>query len=182
MSAVGYFAERPEMPLFGVDVRWYAVQTRSRHEQVVAAQFRVQGISTFLPMMTYARRWTDRHKLVEFPLFSGYMFVNTVASPQIRRTVLSARGVVGFVAMGGEPLPIPDEQIDSVKELIAKNIPCTAYPFLKVGQRVRIRGGSLEGLEGILVSHNGDRKLVISVNTIERSFSIGIEGYDVEVL
>jgi len=84
--------------------------------------------------------------------------------------------------MRGEPLPIPDEQIDSVKELIAKNIHCTGYPFLKIGQRVRIRGGSLEGLEGILVSHNGDRKLVISVDTIERSFSIRIEGYDVEVL
>ena len=102
--------------------------------------------------------------------------------PQIRRIVLFSRGVAGFVAMQGEPLPIPDEQIDNVKELLAKNIRCAAHPFLKVGQRVRIRGGSLEGLEGILVSHNGDRKLVISVNTIERSFSIGIDGYDVEVL
>ena len=84
--------------------------------------------------------------------------------------------------MRGEPLSIPDEQIDNVRELLAKNIRCAAHPFLKVGQRVRIRGGSLEGLEGILVCHNGDRKLVISVNTIERSISIRIEGYDLEVL
>ena len=84
--------------------------------------------------------------------------------------------------MRGEPLPIPDEQIDNVKELLAKNIRCAVYPFLKVGQRVRIRGGSLEGLEGILVAHNGNRKLVISVNTIKRSFSIRIDGYDVDVL
>ena len=128
------------------------------------------------------RRWSDRRKLVELPLFSGYLFVHATVSPQIRRIVLFARGVAGFVAMRGEPVSIPDEQIDNVKELLAKNIRCAAHPFLKVGQRVRIRGGSLEGLEGILVSHNGDRKLVISVNTIERSFSIGIKGYDVEVL
>ena len=183
MSTAGHFTEHPQMPpLSGADVCWYAVQTRSRHERVVATQLREQGVSTFLPTITQIRRWSDRRKLVELPLFLGYVFVHTLVSAQIRRTVLFARGVAGFVAMRGEPLPIPDEQIDSVKELIAKNIHCTAYPFLKIGRRVRIRGGSLEGLEGILVSHNGDRKLVISVDTIERSFSIRIEGYDVEVL
>ena len=182
MSTAGHFTEHPQLPLSGSDAHWYAVQTRSRHERVVAAQLREQGVSTFLPMITQIRRWSDRRKLVEFPLFSGYVFVHAAVSPQIRRIVLFSRGVAGFVAMRGEPVSIPVEEIDNVKELLAKNIRCTAYPFLKVGQRVRIRGGSLEGLEGILVSHNGHRKLVISVNTIERSFSIRIDGYDVDVL
>jgi len=182
MSTAGHFIEPPQLPLSGADVFWYAVQTRSRHERVVAAQLREQGVSTFLPMITQIRRWSDRRKLVEFPLFSGYVFVHAAVSPQIRTIVLFSRGVAGFVAMRGEPLPIPDEQIDNVKELFAKNIRCAAHPYLKVGQRVRIRGGSLEGLEGILVAHNGDRKLVISVGTIERSFSIRIEGYDVDVI
>ena len=182
MRTVGHFTEHPEMPLSGADVCWYAVQTRSRHERVVAAQLREQGVSTFLPMITQIRRWSDRRKLVEFPLFSGYVFVHATVSPLIRRIVLFSRGVAGFVAMQGEPLPIPDEQIDNVKGLLAKNIRCAAHPFLKVGQRVRIRGGSLEGLEGILVAHNGDRKLVVSVDTIQRSFSVRIEGYDLEVL
>jgi transcription termination/antitermination protein NusG len=182
MSAVGHFTEPPPMPVSGVDVCWYAVQTCSRHERVVDAQLREQGVSTFLPMLTQIRRWSDRRKLVEFPLFSGYVFVHTTVSPQIRRIVLFSRGVARFVAVRGEPLPIPDEQIDNVKELLAKNIRCAAHPFLKVGQRVRIHGGSLEGLEGILVAHDGVRKLVISVNAIERSISIRIDGYDVEVL
>ena len=182
MSTAGHFTEHPQLPLSGPDARWYAVQTRSRHERVVAAQLREQGVSTFLPMITQIRRWSDRRQLVEFPLFSGYVFVHATVSPQIRRIVLFSRGVAGFVAMRGEPLPIPDDQIDNVKELLAKNIRCGAHPFLKIGQRVRIRGGSLEGLEGILVAHNGDRKLVISVGTIERSFSIRIEGYDVDVI
>jgi transcription termination/antitermination protein NusG len=182
MITAGHFTEHPLMPLSGADACWYAVQTRSRHERVVAAQLREQGVSTFLPMVIRIQRWSERRKLVEFPLFSGYVFVHAAVFPQIRRIVLFSRGVAGFVAMRGEPLSIPDDQIDNIKELLAKNMRCSARPFLKVGQRVRIRGGSLEGLEGILVSHNGDRKLVISVNTIERSFSIGIEGYDVEVL
>jgi transcription termination/antitermination protein NusG len=182
MSAAGYFTEPPQMPLSGPDICWYAVQTHSRHERVVAAQLREQGVSTFLPLMTRMQRWSDRRKLVEFPLFSGYIFVHAAVSPQIRRIVLFSRGVAGFVAMQGEPLPIPDEQIDNIRELLAKNIRCAAHPFLKVGQRVRIRGGSLEGLEGILVAHNGDRRLVVSVGAIERSFSIHLDGYDVEVL
>jgi transcription termination/antitermination protein NusG len=139
-------------------------------------------VNTFLPMITRMQRWSDRPKIVEFPLFSGYVFVCAVISPQVRRTVLFTRGVAGFVGMGGEPLYIPDDQIDTVRQLLAKKVSCGAHPFLKVGQRVRIRSGSLEGLEGILVGHNGTRKLVVSVDTIQRSFSIHLEGYEVQFL
>src|SRR2546427_5660065 len=135
MSTASHFTEHPQMPLSGADVCWYAVRTRSRHERVVAAQLREQDVSTFLPMITRIQRWSDRRKLVEFPLFSGYVFVHAAVSPQIRRIVLFSRGVAGFVAMQGEPLPIPDEQIDNVKELLAKNIPCVAHPSLKLAQR-----------------------------------------------
>ena len=108
--------------------------------------------------------------------------MHVAVSPEIRRTVLFVRGVAGFVAMRGEPLPIPDTQIDTVREIIAKNVRCSVHPFLGAGQRVRIRGGSLDGVEGILVDHNQDRKLVVSVDAIERSLSIHFDGYDVEVL
>jgi transcription elongation factor/antiterminator RfaH len=170
------------MTLLRGELHWYAVQTRSRHERVVAAQFREQGVNTFLPMITRLQRWSDRRKIVEFPLFSGYLFVHVVISPHVRRTVLFTRGVAGFLGMGGEPLSIPDDQIDTVRQFLAKKVSCGAHPFLKVGQRVRIRSGSLEGLEGILVAHNGNRKLVVSVDTIQRSFSIHLEGYEVQFL
>src|SRR5437667_12202695 len=126
--------EYPQISQSGVDARWYAVQTRSRHERIVTAQLREHGVSTFLPMITRIQRWSDRRKLVEFPLFSGYVFVHAAVSPQIRRIVLFSRGVAGFVAMQGEPLPIPDEQIDNVKELLAKHIRCATPPFVKVDQ------------------------------------------------
>ena len=187
MSTAGHYIQYPKMPLQMsipvVEVHWYAVQTRSRHERVVAAQLREQGVNDiFLPLITKVQRWSDRRKLVEFPLFSGYLFVHAAVSPLIRKAVLFTRGVAGFISMRGEPLPIPDEQIDNIRELLAKNIRCASHPFLKVGQRVRIRGGSLEGIEGILVGNNGDRKLVVSVDAIERAFSIHLDGYDVEII
>ena len=161
---------------------WYAVQTRSRHERVVVAQFKEQSVNAFLPTVTRVQKWSDRSKLIEFPLFSGYVFVHVTVSPEMRRTVLFTRGVAGFVGMGGEPVSIPDDQIHAVKQLLEQNVSCTTHPFLKVGQRVRIRSGSLEGVEGILVAHDGNRKLVVSVDAIERAFSIHLEGYDVEPL
>ncbi len=84
--------------------------------------------------------------------------------------------------MGGAPVPIPNEQIESVQKLLANNFRCAAYPFLKIGQRVRIRGGALDGVQGILTAHNGHKGLVVSLEGIQRSLAVHIEGYDVEVV
>jgi transcription antitermination factor NusG len=103
-------------------------------------------------------------------------------SPQVRRAVLFSRGVAGFITMSGEPVPIPDEQIETVHRLLANDIPCAAHPFLRIGQRVRVRGGALDGVEGILTGFNGSKGLVVSVESIQRSLAVRIEGYDVEVV
>ena len=91
-------------------------------------------------------------------------------------------GVSGFVMMNGFPVPVPEQQLEDVRLLLAHEIACRAYPFLKVGQRVRIRGGCLDALEGILISENKDHSLVISIESIQRSLAIRIEGYDVEAV
>ena len=85
-----------------------------------------------------------------------------------------------LVGSGGEGTPIPDGQIDAVRTLMDGGIPWSSYPFLKIGQRVRIRGGALEGLEGILVARNGNQTLVISIDAIQRSLAVRVEGYQVE--
>lgn len=82
--------------------------------------------------------------------------------------------------MQGEPVAIPDEQIDSIQKLLSSDVQVLSHPYLKVGQRVRIRGGSLDGIEGILIRSNGESGLVISIDGISRSLSLRIEGYDVE--
>jgi len=164
----------------GETAQWYAIQTRPRHEKAAAAELEQKGIITFLPLVTQIHRWSDRRKKVDLPLFSCYTFVNIVPSPETRVSVLRTNGVLSFVGFHHQGAPIPETQIQDVRTLLASQVPFAAYPFLRVGQRVRIRGGCLDGVEGILVRQNGDQRLVVSVDMIQRSLAISIEGYDVE--
>lgn len=180
-SSVG-IAKDPSIPQaeLGPTLHWYAIRTRSRHEKVVERQLEGQDIEVFFPAATQIHQWSDRRKLVESPLFPGYVFVHIAASPEERVRVLRTHGVVDIIGYQGQGISIPKEQIDAVRALIQGKVPFTQHPFLKVGQRVRVRGGSMDGVEGILVAQNGNRNLVISVEPIERSLSIRIEGYQVE--
>jgi transcription antitermination factor NusG len=162
--------------------RWYAIRTRSRHERTAAKQLVSQGIETFLPLVTQLHRWSDRKKQVEVPLFPGYAFVRFIPASGERVRVLRAHGVVGFVGPRWDETPIPDKQIQDIRILLGQDTPFQEHPFLKVGQVVRIRGGSLDGIEGILSANNGNRHLVITVQPIQRSLSIRIEEYQVEVV
>lgn len=170
---------RPPHP---VAEAWYAAQTRSRHERLVAYHLDARGIVQYLPLFTETHVWSDRRKKIEMPLFSGYVFVRIAACNERRVDVLRAPGVVRLV--GSEPggTPIPDEQIESVQALMERSLPWASHPFLKKGDRVRVRGGALDGVEGIFVKRNGLETLVISVDAIQRSLSVSIHGYDVEAL
>jgi len=181
MASVTQVATYSSYPVVaGAPAQWYAIQTRPRHEKTVAAELEQKGIVTFLPLVTQIHRWSDRRKKVDLPLFSCYTFVNIVPSPETRISVLRTHGVLSFVGSHSQGDPIPETQIQDVRSLLASKIPIASYPFLKVGQRVRIRGGCLDGVEGILVRQNGDQRLVVSVDMIQRSLAISIEGYDVE--
>jgi transcription antitermination factor NusG len=160
--------------------QWYAIRTRSRHEKMVSDQLEQKGIETFLPLVKRVQKWSDRIKEVEWPLFAGYNFVRVVLSSPERLRVLRAHGVVGFVGINGSGTAIPESQIQDIRTLLASKVPFEEHPFLKVGQRVRIRGGSLDGVEGVLAAQNGDQSLVISLEPIQRSLSIRVQGYIVE--
>lgn len=183
-GAAGLMAERypiegsvmPEKP------RWYAVRTRSRHEKLVTRQLETQGIESFLPVVMQTHAWSDRRKKVETPLFSGYTFLRMIHSPDDRVRVLRTQGVVSFVGVQGTGTPIPDHQIDDIKILVASKIPYEERPYLRPGQRVRVRGGALDGVQGVLVTENGDRSLVISVDPIQRSLCVRVAGYEVEAV
>lgn len=165
---------------FGVEPQWYAIHTRSQHEKSVAAHLESQGITTFLPLVTEVHRWSDRRKLVQLPLFSCYTFAHMPFVSELWAKVLRVSGVLSFVGGRGQGVPIPEKQIESIRTILASNAACTLYPFLKIGQHVRIRGGALDGIEGVLVARNGDRTVVISVEPIQRSLAVRIDDYQVE--
>jgi transcription antitermination factor NusG len=162
--------------------QWYAIHTRARHEKAVVAQMQNHGITTFLPLVTQVHRWSDRRKVVQLPLFSCYAFVRLLPRPEFQVKVLQTDGVLRFVGPRGQGAAIPDREVENIRTLQASSAQYTSYPFLKVGQRVRVRGGALDGIEGILISRNGDRTLVISVEPIQRSLAIPISDYQVEAI
>lgn len=163
----------------GVQARWYAVRTRPRHEKRVTAELEEKGIEIYLPLVTQVHRWSDRRKVVQVPLFSCYAFVHSVLDLHLRLALYGISGALGFVGPNNQGIPIPDEQIESIRTLMTNNVPLMPYPLLKAGQRVRVRGGALDGVEGILATKDG-RRLVVSVEGICASFSVSLDGYDVE--
>jgi transcription antitermination factor NusG len=161
---------------------WYAIYTRPRHEKWIARQLQEKSVTTFLPLFRQIHRWSDRQSKVEVPLFSCYAFVRIAQTSEERLKVLRTPGVLGFVGSERQGTPIPDEQVENLWTAIKEKIPCALHPFVSSGNRVRIRGGSLDGVEGILVRQGDDRSLVVSVELLRRSISIRIQGYDVELV
>jgi transcription termination/antitermination protein NusG len=182
VTTLSWESSQPFSPVEPDAGNWYALQTRSRHEKIVVQRLQERGVTTFLPVVTEMHRWSDRKKSVEVPLFHCYVFAKFAPNRTERLRVLRVDGVFGLVGAGGEGSPIPQEQIDAVRNLVGGQVPWSAHPFLSIGQRVRIRSGALNGVEGILVSRNGDRTLVISVDAIQRSLAVRVEGYQVEAV
>jgi len=160
--------------------RWFAVRTRSRHEKSVTADLLEKDVHAYVPLSRTERQWSDRRKLVESPLFPGYVFVKIAPDAESRVPVLQTNGVVAFLGVRGIGIPIPEAEIAAIQALLREGVPVSAHPFVQIGQRVRIRGGSLDGLEGLLTGVEGKRNLVLSIELIERSVAIRISGYQLE--
>jgi transcription termination/antitermination protein NusG len=170
----------PPLANSGEDYSWFAVQTKARHEKRVAAQLEERGVEAFLPLLSEVHRWSDRKRQVQVPLFTTYVFVRIGGDKRARVNVLQTNGVFGFVGIRGMGVPIPDQQIETVQAILREKVVFSPHPFLDIGQKVRIRGGSLDGICGVLSAINGDRSLIVSVESIQRSLAIRIDGYGIE--
>lgn len=174
-SAYDHVLSVPETPEY-----WFAIQTRPRHEKKVNSELREKGIRTFLPLRREKRRWSDRSQWVELPMFSQYVFVRVPGNGDSRTRILQTKGAVQFVGSSARGTPIPDEQIEGLHAIVSNHIPIAHHEFLRVGQRVRIRGGVLEGIEGILSAIQNEKSLVVSVELIQKSVAIRLDGFEVE--
>jgi len=146
----------------------------------VAAHLSERGITSFVPVFTEVHQWSDRRKVVQQPLFSCYTFVQMAPRTEPRHAVLRTPGVIGFVGIAGMGIPISKKEIDDIKTLATLNTPYGPHPYLTVGKRVRVLGGCLEGIEGILVAKNSDYSLIVSIELIQRSVVVRLDGYNVQ--
>lgn len=161
---------------------WFAIQTRAKHEKKIASELNLRGVTAFVPTQRETRHWSDRKKVLEVALFSCYAFVQAEMNEKLYLRVLQIPGVLRWVRFNGCPSQIPHAQIEAVRQIVANSVPCSPYQFLKAGDRVRVRGGCLEGLECVLVSEPDGRKLVLSIEPLQRSISIAADGYELEPL
>jgi transcription antitermination factor NusG len=152
---------------------WYALQVRSRFEMSVANQLRGMGYEEFLPLYECRKRWSDRIKVVQAPLFPGYLFCRL--DLQIRLPILKTPGVIQIVGHNRQPIPVDDEEVKSIQTLVSSGIPNQPWPFLKAGERVRIEAGPLRGLEGVLVEFKGNHRLILSVSLLQRSVAVEMD-------
>jgi len=155
------------------DVQWFALQVRSQHEKTVALALRDKGYDEFLPVCQLNRRWSDRIKRLEVPLFPGYVFCRF--DVEKRLPILVTPGVRFIVGIGKIPFPIDNSEIAALQSIVKSGLPAEPWPFLKVGQRVRIEQGSLEGIEGILLPPKSSSRLVVSVTLLQRSVAVEID-------
>ncbi len=160
---------------------WYCLHTRSRHEEVVFQRLEDKRISSFLPKLEVWSRRKDRRKKIQKALFPGYVFVHEILDPHHRLEILKTPGVVKILGNEQGPVAVPDIQIESIQTILGGKSAVSPFPYLKEGQIVRVVEGPLRGCEGFLLKiKEGREKLVISVDLLQRSVAVEIDGASVE--
>ena len=156
---------------------WFALWTRSRHEQVVREQLQQKQIESFLPTVTKWSRWKDRKKRIDWPLFPGYCFARF--DPKERLPILKVTGVVNIVSVEGEPAPIPEHEIEGIRQLVESDLAFDPCPMIREGMMVEVTHGPLKGVIGRLMRKNEKARLVLSVNLIGQAVSVEVDAADV---
>src|SRR6266699_5591238 len=152
---------------------WVALHVRNRSEKLVETSLLSKGIEVFLPLYAARRRWSDRVKELQLPLFYGYVFCKL--NLLHRMPALTIPGVIQFVGIGRTPVPIEEEEIVALQSVIKSGLPSMPWPFLQVGQKVRVEHGPLRDLEGILLQAKGSHRLVLSVSLLQRSVAVEVD-------
>lgn len=152
---------------------WYVLRVRSRFENTVATHLHARGYESFLPLYKCRRRWSDRFKELELPLFPGYVFFRF--DPLSQLPILSIPGVLYLVGVGRTPVPVDETEMIAIHAAVKSGLPRLPWPFLQIGHRVRIEYGPLCGLQGILLGFRGHRRLVLSVTLLQRSVAVQVD-------
>jgi transcription antitermination factor NusG len=151
---------------------WYAVHVASNHEKAVHNALAVRGYEAFLPLYRSRRRWSDRCRDLDLPLFTGYVFCRLDVSRRL--PVLLIPGVAHIVGLGKMPVPLDEHEMADIRTVVESGLLMQPWPFLKVGQRVAIQEGPLRSVSGVLTEINGAEQLVVSITLLQRSIAVSL--------
>jgi transcription antitermination factor NusG len=159
---------------------WFALQVRTRHEPGIAGFLRAKEYEIFLPVYSCRKRWSDRVKTVENPLFPGYVFCRF--DSQERLPILKTPGVIQVVGYNRIPVPVDDSEIHAIQTLMRSGLPNQPWPFLSIGDPVRIEAGPLQGCEGPVVQFKGKYRLILCITLLHQSVAVEIDSVCVKSL
>lgn len=159
---------------------WFAVTVKPQHEKAVAAQLTAKGLEGYVPLYPARRRWSDRLQTVDLPLFPRYVFARFGLAERV--SVVTIPSVTSIVSFGGKPCAMDEGEIEAIRRMLASGLPVAPWPFLKIGQRVRISGGSMDNLEGILVREKTGYRVVVNVQLLNRAVSVEIDRSQVKAV
>lgn len=166
----------------GFGVNWYSVQTGYRSEARVARDLTMKGFETYLPLLHEVHQWKDRRKTVDVPAFSGYLFVRYLPSLRNRVRVLETTGVVRLLGGNHVPTPIPDFEIQAVRQTLNSGLECSRSEALVPGSQVRVRRGPLAGVQGTLVRIKNSFRIVVAISGFAQAISAELGLNDVEAI
>ena len=155
------------------NLRWFALQVRTRWESSTAVLLSGKGYETLLPTYQTKKRWNGKVKQANAPLFPGYVFCQFDALKRL--PILVTPGVISVVGRGRVPFPVNDREIAAIQTIVTSGFQAEPWPYLEVGQKIRIEGDSLSGLEGILIQFKGNNRIVVSVSLLRRSVALEID-------
>jgi len=157
---------------------WFAVYTCANHEKRVAAHLTARGVEHFLPLYRSRRVWKDRRVFLDLPLFPGYLFARFALTARLR--VLDVPGVVRLVGFNGQPYPLAESDVETLRTGIRSALRIEPHPYLTAGSRVRVARGPLAGMHGILVRRKNICRVVLSLELIARSAAVEVDAADIE--
>jgi transcriptional antiterminator NusG len=170
----------PNSGSIGKNKNWFAIKVRDRFERRVTEGMEYKNIETFLPVNSFRRRWSDRVKTLDVPLFAGYAFCRIERAHRV--PILTIPGVQYFVGAAREPAPVPDSEIESIRALLRSGVTPSPRPYLAGGEQVRIEDGPLRGVQGVLLMGEDGDQLVVSISLLQRSLTVTVDRDSVAAL
>jgi transcription antitermination factor NusG len=162
-----------EMTFRAVEDPWFALRVKPNHEKPVAAALRGKGLEEFLPLLRTRRQWSDRVKVIDLPLFPGYLFCRL--NLEDRMPLLTTPGFLYIVGIGRNPEPVDENEILAIQSVLRTGVPVTPWPSLVVGQKVELKNGPLRGLQGVLSKIANQHRIYVSVTLLKRSISVEVD-------
>jgi transcription antitermination factor NusG len=171
-SILGQLRLAPRVEVTVTLAPWFALRVRPNYEKPVAAALRGKGFQEFLPLIESRRQWSDRVKVMNLPLFPGYLFCRLNLDE--RMPLLTTPGFLYLVGVGRNPEPVNESEIEAIQSVLRSGLPVTPWPSLMVGQKVRLKHGPLRGLEGVLTKIANQHRMYVAVTLLKRSISVEV--------